>query len=108
MTPDAAAKTLFFTSYTGLKLPLRLIGPLDPDNMDNRNTFLRAYFDETDRLIGFDKLVYGDIHMSHRYVYHPSGALKQAQIIVPGDDLSDIWFDEQGQRISEEHTSLDL
>jgi len=36
----------FFVSYTGVKLPLKLVNPIEADALSNRNTFIRAYFNE--------------------------------------------------------------
>jgi hypothetical protein len=70
----------FFVTYTGVKLPFRLVNELQASEVENRNTFFRGYFDEHDRLSGFDKLAYSEIELSHRYVYHDNGKLKQAEI----------------------------
>lgn len=35
----------YFTSYSGVKLPLKLVGELDEADMRNRNTFFRGHFD---------------------------------------------------------------
>ena len=63
-----------------VKLPFRLVNELQPSEVENRNTFFRGHFDEQDRLIGFEKLAYSEIELSHRYIYHDNGKLKQAEI----------------------------
>lgn len=73
----------FFLTYTGVKLPFKLVTPLADSEVENRNTYFRGYFDEGERLLGFDKVVYGEIEMAHRYVYHPDGMLKQVEVDVP-------------------------
>lgn len=70
----------FFVTYTGVKLPFKLVNELQPGEVENRNTFFRGYFDEQDRLTGFDKLAYSEIELSHRYEYHADGKLKLAEI----------------------------
>lgn len=70
----------FFVTYTGVKLPFKLVNELQPDEVENRNTFFRGYFDKHDRLTGFDKLAYSEIELSHRYEYHADGKLKLAEI----------------------------
>lgn len=35
----------YFTSYSGARLPLNLVGELAADDMRNRNTFYRGAFD---------------------------------------------------------------
>ncbi len=57
----------YFTTYTGVKLPFKLVNPLDAREVENRNTYFLGYFDAEDRLSGFDKVVYGEIELAHRY-----------------------------------------
>lgn len=85
----------YFLSYSGVKLPLKLVNPLDEADLGHRNTYMRAYYDSEDRLIGCDKLVYGDLSITHRYRYHPNGALQQAEITMD-DETTVVRFDEAG------------
>ena len=89
----------YFLSYSGVKLPLRMVSPLDEGELRNRNTFMRATYDDADRMIGCDKLVYGDIQLSHRYQYHANGALKRAEIHMD-EDITVLEFDETGQPLA--------
>jgi len=77
--------TRYFTSYSGIKLPLKLVGELTADDMSNRNTYYRGSFDAAERLIVCEKIVYGEVEQRHDYRYHPDGQLAQAAI----DDGSD-------------------
>ena len=86
----------YFVSYTGVRLPLRLVNPIEAVALSNRNTFIRAYFDDRDTLLGFDKLVYGEVELAHRYAYHPSGALRRADIVMLDEDAVTLHFDESG------------
>lgn len=70
----------YFTSYSGARLPLKLVGELDEGDMRNRNTYFRGRFNEADQLISCEKIVYGDIEFRHDYRYHPDGKLAQAEI----------------------------
>lgn len=70
----------FFVTFTGVKLPFNLINELDSSAVENRNTYFRGYFDELDRLTGFDKIAYGETELTHYYVYHDNGTLKRAEI----------------------------
>lgn len=72
--------TRFFTSYSGTQLPLRLVGELAADAMRNRNTFVRGTFDDADRLIACERVVYGEVELRHDYSYHPDGKLARAAI----------------------------
>lgn len=80
--PEAAFR--FFVTYSGVKLPLRLVNQLQDEELENRNTYFRAQYDSQDRLIAVEKLVYGDIELVHRYFYYPSGTLKSAHITMDG------------------------
>src|SRR6266568_6002197 len=76
----------FFGSYSGVKLPFNLVNGIAAEALSNRNTFIRAYFDKAERLTGFDKVVYGEVELSHRYEYHGNGVLRRAEIIMLEDD----------------------
>jgi hypothetical protein len=83
----------YFVSYTGVSLPFKLVDPLPESEIRNRNAYFRAYFDEHDRLIGFDKVVYAEIELAHRYHYDASGALRQAEIADIDGDMTVLNFD---------------
>ncbi|MBY0577454.1 MAG: hypothetical protein K2P57_00240 [Burkholderiales bacterium] len=86
----------YFVSYTGIKLPLKLVNPLEEAELRNRNTFFRGFYDAQDRLVSCQKVVYGEIEMQHRYEYHESGMLKLAEITDAENEVTVIRFDEQG------------
>ena len=70
----------YFTSYSGVQLPLKLVGELDAADMRNRNTYFRGSFDGAERLIACEKIVYGETEFRHDYRYHPDGRLACAEI----------------------------
>lgn len=70
----------YFATYSGVKLPIKLSQPLEESAILNRNTYFIAYYDNTERMIGFQKMVYGEIEMQHYYSYDGSGKLFQAEI----------------------------
>ena len=86
----------YFVSYTGIKLPLKLVNPLEEANLRNRNTFFRGYFDPQERLLACEKVVYGEIELRHRYEYFDSGVLKQVEITDADQEVVVMHFDEQG------------
>lgn len=86
----------FFVTYTGVKLPFKLVNELQASEVKNHNTFFRGYFDEQDRLTGFDKLAYGEIELVHRYEYHDNGKLKQAEITDIDGETTMLVFDVEG------------
>lgn len=86
-----------FVTYSGVKLPFKLVNELGDNELGNRNTYFRGYFDADGRLSGFDKLVYGEIELSHRYTYHDNGKLLRAEITDADEELTVLDFDEAGQ-----------
>jgi hypothetical protein len=86
----------YFLSYSGVKLPLRLVSPLAATELENRNTFFRAKFDDADRLISCEKIVYGEVELSHLYEYRADGVLARARIGMGDDEPTEVVFDENG------------
>lgn len=93
---QAAEICKHFLSYSGIRLPLKLVNPLDQDDIDNRNTFYRGYFDPHGHLLRLEKVVYGELELEHRYCYYADGMLKQAEITMD-DETHVINYNEQGQ-----------
>ena len=77
----------YFLTYSGVKLPLRLVNPLSENELANRNTYIRAQYDAADRLAVCEKLVYGEVELTHRYRYRENGTLHSAEIII-GDECA--------------------
>lgn len=94
MTQDQDCR--FFVSYTGVKLPFTLVNPVPPEALPHRNTFIRAFFRKDGRISGFEKVVYGEVELSHRYEYHANGALMSAEIAMIEEDAVTLCFDETG------------
>jgi hypothetical protein len=89
-----------YVSYSGVKLPLKLVTPLDEQALDNRNTYFRGYFNEQERIVACQKVVYGEIEFEHLYEYHPNGVLKAAVISLPDEEPTMMHFDEQGRPVT--------
>jgi hypothetical protein len=79
----------YFLTYSGLRLPLNLVGPLEANAIANRNTYIRATYDAEGRLASCEKLVYGEVELRHDYAYGVDGALSRARIAM-GEDVSEI------------------
>jgi hypothetical protein len=90
---ESRGTSRFFVTYTGVKLPFRLLNELQPNEVENRNTYYKGYFDEQERISGFDKIAYGEIEQKHRYEYHDNGKLKLAHITDIDGDVSVLTFD---------------
>ncbi len=84
----------YFVSYSGIKLPLNLVNPLDENETENRNTYFCGYYDEDGRMLVCEKRVYGEVEFSHTYEYHTSGKLKSAIIRMEGDEPERLEFPE--------------
>ena len=97
MSSDASGTCRFFVTYSGVKLPLKLMNELDEAGLHNRNTFFRGYFDAQERLTRLEKVVYGELELQHVYAYHANGALRQAEITDADDEVTLLEFDENGQ-----------
>lgn len=89
-----AAQYRYFVTYSGVKLPLRLVSPLQEADLENRNTYIRAQFDDQERLIAVEKLVYGEVELVHRYEYDHQSALKTAHITMDGETTAIIFVGE--------------
>lgn len=79
----------YFLSYSGVQLPLQLVGELSPDEVENRNTFFGVRLDTEGRVVLLHKCVYGAVDLEHRYEYHADGSLARAIITNPDDDDED-------------------
>ncbi len=80
-----------FVTYSGIRPPVRLVEPIDEGAMDHRNTFVRAVFDAADRLVRFDKMVYGASELTHVYVWGDDGRLASAEITA-GEETTRLDF----------------
>jgi Family of unknown function (DUF6156) len=55
----------YFVSYSGIKLPLKLVNEITEASLNNRNTYYRGYFDAQDRILLCQKVVYGELKYIH-------------------------------------------
>lgn len=99
-TPVNHTHCRYYVTYSGVKLPLKLVNPLEEADIANRNTYFRAHFDERGRMVLCQKMVYGEVELQHRYEYHDNGNLKLAEITEAADESRVMCFDEQGQLLA--------
>lgn len=99
MTHDMPGHCRHYLTYSGVTLPLKLMTPLEPEQIAHRNTYFLGYFDEQDRLIGVQKIVYGETEFEHRYQYDSAGVLRRAEIRDAEDEVSVMQFDANGARL---------
>ena len=97
---EARQPCRYFLSYSGVKLPFNLVSPIPEEGLGHRNTYIRAFYDADDRLTGFEKVVYGEVELIHRYDYHPGGTLRRAEVAMLDEEPAMLEFDEAGQLVA--------
>ena len=95
MEIDTGQECRFYASYSGVKLPLKLVNAIAAEALSNRNTFIRAWFDRSGALRRFDKIVYGEVELD-------SGALSRAEITMLDEEPVVLRFDRAGRQVAEE------
>lgn len=98
MNPEQPNECRYFVSYSGIKLPLKLVNEITEASLNNRNTYYRGYFDAQDRMLLCQKVVYGEVESEHQYQYDDNGVLKHAQI-TEDDEVREIYFNELGKMV---------
>ena len=93
MTQEQNLTRRYFVSYSGIKLPLKLVNEITEHALHNRNTYFCGHFDAHDRLVCYQKIVYGEVESEHIYSYHANNALKQADI-SEDDEIRTLTFPE--------------
>lgn len=93
MNSEQSLQCRHFVSYTGVKLPLKLITPLEGESVDKRITYFRGYYNEQEQLLRVEKVVYGEIEFEHRYDYYPDGRLKSAELLEVDEAPRVLTFD---------------
>lgn len=96
MNPEQKTEVRYFVSYSGIKLPLKLVNEITEAGLNNRNTYYRGYFDAQERMLLCQKVVYEEVESEHQYQYYDNGALKHAQI-TEDDEVREINFNESGE-----------
>ena len=82
-----------YVTYSGVDLPLKLVTPVEEEDLENRITFFRGYYDNHDQLMAVEKVVYGEIEFEHRYQYHDDGRLKFVELIEVDEEPRVMQFD---------------
>jgi hypothetical protein len=80
MTQEQNITRRYFVTYSGVKLPLKLVNEITEQSLQNRNTYYCGHFDADDKIVRCQKIVYGEVESEHVYSYHDNGALKLAEI----------------------------
>jgi len=89
----------YYLSYSGITLPLKLVGELDPAEIENRNTFFGAEFDSAGRQTLVHRVVYGEVDLEHRYGYHDNGCIQWAEILDEDGEVQRLDFAPDGQPV---------
>jgi hypothetical protein len=98
MNSEEQTECHYFVSYSGIKLPLKLVNEISEVGLINRNTYYRGYFDAQDKLLLCQKIVYGEVESEHQYQYFNNGVLRQAQI-TEDDEVNLIQYNELGEMV---------
>jgi hypothetical protein len=88
----------YFLTYSGVRMPLKLVEPLEPGELGNRNTYFRVTYDAAGRIATCEKLVYGEVELSHQYAYRDDGSLLHARVEL-GEEVTEVDCDESGAPI---------
>jgi hypothetical protein len=88
----------YFLTYSGVRLPLNLVNPLESSELENRNTYFRVTYDAGGRVATCEKLVYGEVELAHAYAYRDDGSLAHARIEL-GDEITEVDCDASGAPI---------
>lgn len=83
----------YYLSYSGIRLPLKLVSPLNTQEIDNRNTYFGAMVDASGRTRTIHKVVYGAVEMAHDYQFNEQGQLLRAEIMNEDGELQTFTFD---------------
>ncbi|NOT10288.1 MAG: hypothetical protein HOP23_00375 [Methylococcaceae bacterium] len=98
MTTEQKLAYRYFVSYSGIKLPLKLVNEISEAGLVNRNTYYRGIFDSEDKMLQCHKIVYGEVESEHQYHYYKNGALQLA-CITEDDEVREIYFNELGKMV---------
>jgi hypothetical protein len=93
MNQNPSITLRYFVSYSGIKLPLKLVNEITEQSLHNRNTYFCGHFDSDDKLLRCQKIVYGEVESEHVYTYYANSALKLAQI-TEDDETRELHFPE--------------
>lgn len=89
-----------YVAYTGVRLPFKFVNEITDHDLHLRNTYFKAFYDDTQRLVSCQKIVYGDIEFEHKYDYYHNGKLKRAEIREADEEIRIINYSEQGEPLS--------
>lgn len=98
MNSEQLIECRYFVSYSGIKLPLKLVNEITEASLNNRNTYYRGYFDAQNKMLCCQKVVYDEVESEHYYQYDAGGALQHAQI-TEDDEVREIDFNALGERL---------
>ena len=86
----------YYTSYTGVQLPLKLVNELGNADLDRRITYFKGHYDQHQRLTMIEKMVYGEVEFTHRYEYSDDNTLRKAVVVEFDEEPRALVFDEAG------------
>lgn len=76
----------YFVTYSGVKLPLKLVEELTEADLGFRNTYYRSQANDAGLVTKIEKLVRGEIHITHAYSYDDAGKIQKAVIVMDEEE----------------------
>ncbi|MGB0206003.1 MAG: DUF6156 family protein [Neptuniibacter sp.] len=87
----------FYLSYSGISLPLKLVSPIAPESIKNRNTFFTEKQNSDGQPLEIVKFVYGEVDLLHQYTYDEAGKIATAHITDEDGEVQQLKFDDKGK-----------
>lgn len=73
-------KCEYYVTYSGVGLPLKLVSPIDENDLYLRNTYFRQYTNDQNQKIIIEKIVHGRVEMVHKYTYDQENRVIEVEI----------------------------
>jgi hypothetical protein len=102
------ANIWYFYPVAGSNCRLILFFPLDARELENRNTFFRAVFGDADRLVSCEKIVYGEVQLTHRYDSRGNDTLSHARTAMGDDEETEICSTRVARRLVDDQAGSSI
>jgi len=96
---ESVLSVRYFTAYSGIKFPLKLVNELDNASLQRRITYFKGYYQDNGLILKLEKVVYGEVEFTHQYDYYPDGTLRKLMLIEGEEKPRILLFDRQGNAI---------
>ena len=99
-TSNASSDTLYFASFSGYSLPLKLVDKITKDEAVSRDSYYVGTY-ERGVLLRVEKYFQGSLFFKHEYFYYDNGTLKEKRGVNADGKEIIILFDEKGKMLKE-------